>query len=69
MRILIATSSRNLVGGIEKYLQALIPGLLDRGHELGLLYENRFDPKRERSIQWQLRWRCGAQRNSLCGPC
>jgi len=44
MRILIATSHRNLVGGVEKYLQAVIPALAHRGHQLGLLYENRPDP-------------------------
>jgi glycosyltransferase involved in cell wall biosynthesis len=47
MRILIATSYRNMVGGVERYLQILIPGLLDRGHEVGLLYENSFDAAAE----------------------
>ena len=47
MRILIATSHRNLVGGVEKYLQAVIPGLLNQGHEIALLHENRFDAKHE----------------------
>lgn len=48
MRILIATAHRNLVGGVEKYLQALIPGLLGRGYDVGLLYEYPGDPARER---------------------
>jgi glycosyltransferase involved in cell wall biosynthesis len=48
MRILIATSHRNLVGGVEKYLQQILPCLLQRGHELALLYEYRFDPEKER---------------------
>ena len=39
MRILIATSYRTLVGGVERYLQVLIPGLLNRGHDVGLLHE------------------------------
>jgi glycosyltransferase involved in cell wall biosynthesis len=39
VRILIATSNRILVGGVEKYLQSVIPGLIDRGHSVGLLYE------------------------------
>jgi glycosyltransferase involved in cell wall biosynthesis len=39
MRILITGTHRNLVGGVEKYLQAIIPGLLARGHDLGLLYQ------------------------------
>jgi len=47
MRVLIATAQRTLVGGVEKYLQALIPALLDRGHEIGLLYEERQDPSTE----------------------
>jgi glycosyltransferase involved in cell wall biosynthesis len=45
MRILIATQNRNLVGGVEMYLQAVIPGLLGRGHQVALLYENSFSPK------------------------
>ena len=48
MRILIATSHRNLVGGAEKYLQQILPCLAERGHQLALLYEYRFDPQRER---------------------
>jgi glycosyltransferase involved in cell wall biosynthesis len=48
MRILIASSHRNLVGGVEKYLQAILPPLALRGHELALLYEYRFDPGMER---------------------
>jgi len=39
MRVLIATSHRNLVGGVEKYVQTLIPALLSRGHSVGLLHQ------------------------------
>jgi len=39
MRILIATANRIVLGGVEKYLQSLIPSLIDRGHSVGLLYE------------------------------
>jgi glycosyltransferase involved in cell wall biosynthesis len=39
MRILISTWQRNLVGGTEKYLQALLPALMNRGHEVRLVYE------------------------------
>jgi glycosyltransferase involved in cell wall biosynthesis len=39
VRILIATTSRKLLGGVEKYLQSLIPNLQSRGHSVGLLYE------------------------------
>ena len=42
MRILIASSHRSLVGGVEKYLQSIIPHLQRRGHSVGLLYENPF---------------------------
>ncbi len=38
MRILLATSHRGPWGGIEKYLQSVIPGLVQRGHSIGLLY-------------------------------
>jgi glycosyltransferase involved in cell wall biosynthesis len=48
MRILIATSHRNLAGGVEKYLQQILPCLRQRGHQLALLYEYRFDPEKER---------------------
>jgi glycosyltransferase involved in cell wall biosynthesis len=48
MRILIATSHRNLAGGVEQYLQSILPGLAQRGHELALVYEYRFDPEKER---------------------
>jgi glycosyltransferase involved in cell wall biosynthesis len=47
MRILIATSHRNLVGGVEKYLQDILPCLVERGHQLALLYEFAFDPAAE----------------------
>jgi glycosyltransferase involved in cell wall biosynthesis len=39
MRILIATSCRGIVGGLETYLQILIPALLGRGHEVALVYD------------------------------
>lgn len=47
MRILIATAHRNMVGGVEKYLQQMLPTLAGRGHQLALLYEFTFDPKKE----------------------
>lgn len=47
MRILVATRYRNLIGGVERYLQVLIPGLINRGHEIGLLYETSFDAEAE----------------------
>jgi len=39
VRFLVATSHRGLWGGVEKYLQSAIPGLIQRGHSVGLLYE------------------------------
>lgn len=48
MRILIATPHRNVVGGVEKYLQDLLPSLVQRGHELALLYEFPWNPAAER---------------------
>ncbi len=48
MRILISTAHRNMVGGVEKYLQKILPVLAHRGHELALVYEHRFDPELER---------------------
>ena len=47
MRIVIATGSRNLLGGVEKYLQSVIPGLIERGHSVGLLYESPWDARQE----------------------
>jgi glycosyltransferase involved in cell wall biosynthesis len=37
MRILITTGYRSIVGGIETYLQVLIPALLERGHRVALV--------------------------------
>lgn len=48
MRILISSAHRNLVGGVEKYLQAIIPGLIQQGHELAFLHEYPADADRER---------------------
>jgi glycosyltransferase involved in cell wall biosynthesis len=39
VRIVIATSHRGLWGGVEKYLESMIPTLIQRGHSVGLLYE------------------------------
>jgi glycosyltransferase involved in cell wall biosynthesis len=39
VRIVVATARRGLLGGVEKYLQSVIPALLQRGHSVGLLYE------------------------------
>jgi glycosyltransferase involved in cell wall biosynthesis len=47
MRILIATSHRNVIGGVEKYLQAVLPFLVHRGHHIALVYENRADAAQE----------------------
>jgi glycosyltransferase involved in cell wall biosynthesis len=47
MRILIANWHRNVTGGAEKYLQALLPALRARGHEIAIAYENPVDPRRE----------------------
>ena len=47
MRILIANQHRNLVGGVEKYLQAVIPALANRNHQIAVLFETRFDPAQE----------------------
>lgn len=39
MRILVATMHRGIVGGVETYLRALLPELVKRGHDVGVLYE------------------------------
>ncbi len=48
MRVLITTCRQSMIGGIEKYLQSLIPALLDAGHEIALLYEHRAPAGNER---------------------
>lgn len=58
MRILIASSHRNIAGGVEKYLQELLPSLSARGHELALLYEYRFDPAKSQIDTPQLHLPC-----------
>ncbi|HYL36144.1 MAG TPA: glycosyltransferase family 4 protein [Bryobacteraceae bacterium] len=47
MRILIASTHRSLVGGVEKYLQSILPALLERGHHIGLLHEYPCDRTKE----------------------
>jgi len=39
MKILIATPHRNIVGGAETYVQAIIPALLGRGHQVAMLFD------------------------------
>ncbi|MEO6212387.1 MAG: glycosyltransferase family 4 protein [Vicinamibacterales bacterium] len=39
MRIGITTWTRRLAGGVETYLGALVPALLERGHDVSLLHE------------------------------
>jgi glycosyltransferase involved in cell wall biosynthesis len=67
MRILIASSHQSIVGGIEKYLQALIPALLERGHAVAMLYEHSapasadtVDPRGARLPVWYWRDESGA---------
>lgn len=59
MRILIATPYRSIIGGVETYLQALIPALLQRGHDVAMLYQQpdhgesgRVDPAGARIPVW-----------------
>ena len=47
MRILVATFHRNVIGGTEKYLQALLPRLIALSHEVGLVYEKPLHANRE----------------------
>lgn len=47
MRILVATTYRNLIGGVERYVQRLLPSLRECGHDVALLYEEPFDPASE----------------------
>lgn len=44
MKILIATTHRSIVGGIETYLQTLIPALLQRGHQVAGLFDHYPNP-------------------------
>src|SRR4051812_36845952 len=39
MRILIASSTTQRIGGVETYLSDIIPALTERGHELAMLCE------------------------------
>jgi glycosyltransferase involved in cell wall biosynthesis len=48
VRILVATYRRGLMGGAEKYLQSVIPGLIQHGHSVGLLCEHPSSPGEER---------------------
>lgn len=44
MRVLVGCHSRAIVGGVETYLRAVLPGLEAAGLELGLLYEREGEP-------------------------
>jgi glycosyltransferase involved in cell wall biosynthesis len=60
MRILIATSSRKIVGGLETYLQILIPALLKRKHAVAMVYDyfsNSGEPTVDPSEVELPRWR------------
>lgn len=46
MRLLIATGLRGVVGGVETYLESAIPALVNRGHQVALLYEHAADAGR-----------------------
>jgi glycosyltransferase involved in cell wall biosynthesis len=48
VRVLIVNANRRLVGGVEKYLQTVIPALAARGHEIALLHESEFEAGSER---------------------
>src|SRR5258708_28470239 len=39
MRLLMASNCREVAGGVETYLHAVMPLLAGRGHELAVLYE------------------------------
>src|SRR5918994_4207693 len=39
LRIGIATWTRRLAGGVESYLGALVPALIEHGHEVSLFHE------------------------------
>jgi glycosyltransferase involved in cell wall biosynthesis len=47
VRLLIATCRRSIVGGVEKYLQTVIPALSRRGHDISILYEHASEPGEE----------------------
>jgi glycosyltransferase involved in cell wall biosynthesis len=48
MRLLITSAFRRLHGGVESYLQALVPALIARGHEIALCTERDGDSRRDR---------------------
>lgn len=57
MRIAITTNHRRVVGGVQTYLQQLIPALLANGHEVAFWYELDAAPERtlvapEKIPQW-----------------
>jgi glycosyltransferase involved in cell wall biosynthesis len=47
MRVLIACTHWEVVGGVETYLRALLPLLADRGHEVAVLHERAASRERE----------------------
>lgn len=53
MRIIVACHSLRRIGGVEAYLDALIPRLIEQGHTLGLLHEQE-GPSKHPSIEASL---------------
>ena len=50
MRIAVATSFTYRAGGVESYLESVLPALLERGHEIGVWHEYDEPPGSERIV-------------------
>jgi hypothetical protein len=56
--VLVATTARGPIGGVETYLRGVVPALIGRGHEIALLYERRVESEAERDDPYAA---CGAE--------
>ena len=50
MKILVAHESLDTSGGVESYLSSLLPGLVNRGHAIALLYHRRRESGRPMTL-------------------
>ncbi|MGH9479368.1 MAG: glycosyltransferase family 4 protein [Terriglobales bacterium] len=44
MRLLVASRTRGPIGGVESYLRGIVPALVERGHDVAVLFERRLEP-------------------------
>lgn len=65
MRILIANEALKGAGGVERYLEALVPALIGRGHVVGIVHGNPASEPGPVTIAAESVWRAGVRDEGL----